>query len=205
MYDSKEYNRLVYEKMVQVALKANTAYYDNDDPIMSDYEYDEMMMGIKKFEKENPDLIDKNSPTQKVGGTASKSDLKKVKHIVPMLSLTDVFSMEEVNDFINKFDENTEYSAEEKIDGLSLSVRLARTPSGKIKLIQAFTRGDGTSYGEDVTENAKFISGIPLEIKDIIDDVKIDLLEVRCEVYLPVESFEKLNKIKEENGEKRCR
>ena len=206
MYDSKEYDRLVYEKMVQVALKANTAYYDNDDPIMSDYEYDEMMTGIKKFERENPDLIDEDSPTQRVGGTASKSDLKKVKHIVPMLSLTDVFSMEEVNDFLNKFEEDTEYSAEEKIDGLSLSVRMAKNPinpdSGKIELIQAFTRGDGTSYGEDVTENAKFISGIPLEITDIIDDVKIDLLEVRCEVYLPVESFEKLNKIKEENGEK---
>lgn len=180
-----------YRKMVKLANKANTAYYDNDDPIMEDPEYDALMRQIKAYEKEHPDQISKDSPTQHVGGTASKSSFKKVTHAVPMLSLQDVFSEEEVSEFLYNFSDETEFCVEEKIDGLSMS---ATYWNGV--LVRAETRGDGI-IGEDITENAKHIIGIP-EILPIA----IPTLEVRCEVYLPVQRFLEINKEKEERGEK---
>ena len=180
-----------YRKMVKLANKANTAYYDNDDPIMEDPEYDALMRQIKAYEKEHPDQISKDSPTQHVGGTASKSSFKKVTHAVPMLSLQDVFSEEEVSEFLYNFSDETEFCVEEKIDGLSMS---ATYWNGV--LVRAETRGDGI-IGEDITENAKHIIGIP----EILP-VAIPTLEVRCEVYLPVQRFLEINKEKEERGEK---
>ena len=180
-----------YRKMVKLANKANTAYYDNDDPIMEDPEYDALMRQIKAYEKEHPDQMSKDSPTQHVSGTASKSSFKKVTHAVPMLSLQDVFSEEEVSEFLYNFSDETEFCVEEKIDGLSMS---ATYWNGV--LVRAETRGDGI-IGEDITENAKHIIGIP----EILP-VAIPTLEVRCEVYLPVQRFLEINKEKEERGEK---
>ena len=183
-----------YERLINCAIKANEAYYDNDDPIMSDYDYDELMKEIKKIEAENPDIVSEKSPTQYVGGHASKSTFAKVEHSVPMLSLQDVFNIDEVNSFLDKQDSNMEYSVEEKIDGLSMSVTYENGV-----LVKAETRGDGY-IGEDITENAKHINGIPVYLKNETDG--LELLEIRCEVYLPVKRFLEINKEREDKGEK---
>ena len=180
-----------YEKLVSRIKEANTAYYDNDSPIMEDPKYDALMRRLKEIEKEHPEYVTADSPTQKVGGTPSKSSFAKVTHAVPMLSLQDVFSKQEVEDFINGFAEGTEFCVEEKIDGLSMSI----TYENGI-LTRAETRGDGM-IGEDITENAKHIRGIPTKLS-----VPVPLLEIRFEVYLPVNRFLEINQKKEENGEK---
>ena len=189
-----------YQEMLALAKAANTSYYDDDDPIMSDIEYDQLMQRIKAFEAEHPDLASTDSPTQYVGGTASKSTFAKVKHVVPMLSLLDVFSKSEVYAFLGKFGDDTQYDVEEKIDGLSLSVTYENGV-----LVRAETRGDGHTYGEDVTENAKHVNGIPLVLNPAWcnqENGHIKTLEVRCEVYLPVDAFLALNEQKESRGEK---
>ena len=152
--------RGTYDNLVAKAKQANKAYYDDDDPIMTDEEYDALMRDIKAFESDHPEFITSDSPTQYVGGTASKSSFAKVKHVVPMLSLQDIFSKSEVFAFLGKFSDDTRYCVEEKIDGLSLSVTYENGV-----LVRAETRGDGITYGEDVTENAKHVNGIPLKLK----------------------------------------
>lgn len=182
-----------YIELIELANKANKAYYDNDDPIMGDPEYDQLMMEIKMFEKENPECITLDSPTQHVGGTASKSSFAKVEHAVPMLSLQDVFSEEDVVNFVRQHPKDG-FCIEEKIDGLSMSVTYKNG-----KLVRAETRGDGY-IGEDITENAKFIHGIPINLKDPCEVV--EELEVRCEVYLPIDEFNRINKCLEDAGKK---
>lgn len=184
-----------YKEKVVLAQKASTAYYDNDAPIMEDPEFDALMQTIKAFEMEHPDQVDPDSPTQKVGGSTGKSSFAKVEHAVAMLSLQDVFDEKEISEFIEKID-TQDFCVEEKIDGLSVSVTYQDG-----KLIRAETRGDGF-IGEDVTENAKFIKGIPVRLDDKHLRDHINLLEVRCEVYLPVSRFEKIN-VKLENEGKR--
>lgn len=188
----------LYKEKVEEAKKANIAYYDNDDPIMTDEEYDVLMRSIKEIEAKYPDIVSSDSPTQYVGGT-TKNTLAKVKHEVPMLSLKDVFEKREVYEFLGKFNDETRFCVEEKIDGLSLAVTYLDGV-----LTTAKTRGDGVSFGEDVTESAKFIKGIPLKLKSLPNGAEnnIKLLEVRCEVYLPVESFLAINAEKELKEEK---
>lgn len=161
-------------------------YYNKDNPEISDYEFDKMMNELKKLEKEHPELITPDSPTQKVGGNQGKSSFTKVRHMVPMLSLQDVFSKEDVEDFISRFP-NEKFSVEEKIDGLSMSVTYRDG-----KLVRAETRGDGY-IGEDITENAKFVEGIPNTLNDGWKQEGIKELEVRCEVFLPVKRFDEIN------------
>lgn len=182
-----------YKKLVAEAKEANKAYYDNDEPVMADPEYDAMMLKIKEFEREHPEFIVPDSPTQYVGGTASKSSFAKVEHAVPMLSLLDLFSEEEVLDFVRKHPREG-FCVEEKIDGLSMSVTYKDG-----KLVRAETRGDGY-IGEDITENAKHINGIPLVLNDA--SKAVDELEVRCEVYLPVDEFMRINKELEDADKK---
>lgn len=182
-----------YKELVELANKANKAYYDNDDPIMGDPEYDALMLEIKAFEKANPSLVMKGSPTQHVGGTASKSSFAKVEHAVPMLSLQDVFTEDDVLDFVRQH-KGESFCVEQKIDGLSMSV----TYKDGV-LVRAETRGDGY-IGEDITENAKYINGIPNKLNDTFGVVKE--LEIRCEVYLPVDEFIRINKELEEAGKK---
>lgn len=189
-----------YKELIKQAKAANKAYYDDDDPIMADEEYDALMRDIKVLESEHPELITPDSPTHYVGGTASKSSFAKVKHVVPMLSLQDIFNKSDVYAFLGKFSDDTRYCVEEKIDGLSLSVTYKDG-----FLVEAKTRGDGHTYGEDVTENAKHVKGIPLMLNPVHSSQGggiIKTLEVRCEVYLPVDAFLALNEQKESKGEK---
>lgn len=164
----------------------NVRYYNDDNPEISDYEYDQLMLRLKELEKTYPELITENSPTQKVGGTAKRTAGTLVRHDVPMLSLQDVFSREEIEAFVRDIEarmENPVFVVEEKIDGLSLALRYENG-----MLSRAITRGDGVVQGEDVTENAKVI-------KDVVQKLKEPLpyFEVRGEVYMTKAEFEAVN------------
>ncbi len=169
----------------------NIKYYEEDNPEISDYEYDKLTQRLKKLEKENPEFITKDSPTQKVGGRTKKI-FSQVTHNVQMQSLQDVFSYEDVESFVDKvkeeYGENVQFIVETKIDGLSVSLEYE-----KGKLVRGSTRGDGF-VGEDVTENLKCIKDIPLTLNTA------ETIEVRGEVYLPRKEFEKINKELEEKG-----
>lgn len=170
----------------------NQAYYNEDNPLVSDAEYDLMMRRLRELEARYPELADEKSPSRRVGGEASEA-LNRVPHLYPMLSLQDVFSPEEVFAFADalraKFPEVV-FSVEEKIDGLSLGVRYR---DGRFEL--AHTRGDGHSYGENVSDNAKAIEGLPLQLKETLPAV-----DVRAEVYMPFEAFEAANRAQEAEG-----
>ena len=170
-------------------------YYNNDAPEISDYEFDQLMLKLKKLEAEYPELITKTSPTQMVGGVAKREAGVLVAHDVPMLSLQDVFSKEEVTDFVTSLQEqldNPEFVVEEKIDGLSLALRYRDG-----ELTQAITRGDGVVQGEDVTENARVIKDIKQKLKE-----QVPYFEVRGEVYMSREAFERVNERQELLGMK---
>ena len=158
-------------------------YYDDDAPEISDFEYDMLMNELKNLEKEYPEFISKDSLTQKVGGTV-KEGFAKVEHEVPLQSLQDVFSFEEVEDFdkrMRKENENISYVVETKIDGLSVSLEYKNG-----EFVRGATRGNG-QVGEDVTENLMTIKHIPKKLKEPIDII------VRGEVFIGKEDFEKLN------------
>lgn len=170
-------------------------YYNMDDPEISDYEYDSMMQELKKLEKEHPELVTPDSPTQRVGGTAKREAGVLVRHNVPMLSLQDVFSKEEVYNFVNEMKEqleDPEFVVEYKIDGLSMALRYE---DGVLKLAE--TRGDGINFGEDVTENAKVIPDVKKKLKDALP-----YLEIRGEVYMKLKDFDAVNETQELLGRK---
>ncbi|MBW9158084.1 NAD-dependent DNA ligase LigA [Clostridium tagluense] len=165
-------------------------YYNEDNPEISDYEYDQLMLMLKAIEKEHPELITLDSPTQRVGGNAKRKAGVLVKHNVPMLSLQDVFTKEEVYAYVNKKIEELEgptFVVELKIDGLSMALRYVEGI-----LTVAVTRGDGIIQGEDVTENAKAIKDVVRKLKD-----PIPYLEIRGEVYMASEAFDKVNQQQE--------
>lgn len=164
-----------------------TKYYDDDAPEISDFEYDMLMNELKNLEKEFPEFVSKNSLTQKVGGTV-KEGFEKVEHAVPLQSLQDVFSLEEVNEFCLKMQKEnvTEYVVETKIDGLSVALEYKNG-----EFIRGATRGNGL-VGEDVTENLKTIKHIPQKLKEPIDII------VRGEVFIGKEDFDKLNETLDE-------
>lgn len=170
----------------------NYRYYVLDSPEISDYEYDMMMRELENLEQENPELVTSDSPTQRVGGEPLK-EFKKVVHTVPLQSLQDVFSFEELKNYDvrvrNMLGRQPEYIVELKIDGLSVALLYENG-----KLTRGATRGDG-NVGEDVTLNLKTVKSIPLSIDDN------NLLEVRGEVYLPKKGFIELNEKREELGE----
>lgn len=170
-------------------------YYNQDNPEISDYEFDMMMKELKTLEKENPSLVTADSPTQKVGGNAKRTAGVLVRHNVPMLSLQDVFSKEEVVEFVTQMKEqltDPEFVVEYKIDGLSMALRYENG-----ELVLAETRGDGINFGEDVTANAKVISDVKKKLKD-----KPEYLEIRGEVYMKNEAFDKVNETQELLGKK---
>ncbi len=170
-------------------------YYNMDDPEISDYEFDMLMRELKAIEKEYPALRTPDSPTQKVGGTARREAGVLVRHNVPMLSLQDVFSKEEVYDFVEEMRrqlEEPEFVVEYKIDGLSMALRYEE---GELRL--AVTRGNGIEYGEDVTENAKVISDVVRKLK-----YPVPYIEIRGEVYMTNEAFDKVNERQELMGKK---
>lgn len=170
-------------------------YYNQDSPEITDYEYDMLMQELKVLEKEHPELLTPDSPTQKVGGTAKRTAGVQVRHNIPMLSLQDVFSKEEVYRFVEEMKEqldNPEFVVEYKIDGLSMALRYEE---GELKL--ALTRGDGINFGEDVTANAKVIRDVKKKLKSAPE-----YLEIRGEVYMTNASFDKVNETQELLGKK---
>ncbi|MCF0128560.1 MAG: NAD-dependent DNA ligase LigA [Pseudobutyrivibrio sp.] len=170
-------------------------YYNQDAPAISDYEYDQLMLKLKALEKEHPELVSLDSPTQHVGGNAKREAGVLVRHNVPMLSLQDVFSKEEVDSFVEDMQrelDDPEFVVEYKIDGLSMSLRYDNG-----LLVLAETRGDGINFGEDVTLNAR-------QLKDVIQSLKdpCEYLEIRGEVYMTQEAFEHTNELQELLGKK---
>lgn len=168
------------------------AYYTADAPVVEDAVYDEQYRDLQDLERAFPDLVTADSPTQNVGG-AVLPEFTKITHNIPMLSMGDVFSLEELTQFNQRIVTATkqpgEYSVELKIDGLAISLRYE-----KGRLVEGSTRGDG-NVGEDVTENLKTIKAIPQQLTEPID------LEVRGECYMPKTSFVKLNEQRERDGQ----
>lgn len=170
-------------------------YYNMDAPEITDYEYDMLMQELKNLEKEHPELVTPDSPTQRVGGTAKREAGVLVRHNVPMLSLQDVFSKEDIYNFVEEMKaqlDNPEFVVEYKIDGLSMALRYE---DGVLKLAE--TRGDGINFGEDVTENAKVIKDVKKKLKDALP-----YLEIRGEVYMKNKDFDAVNERQELLGKK---
>lgn len=171
-------------------------YYDDDAPEISDREYDMLVLELKEIEKAHPEWIRKDSPTQKVGGTAKRTAGVLIAHRVPMLSMNDLFEKEDIYKFVadckEKLGADTTFIVETKIDGLSMSLRYEHG-----KLVTAITRGDGRNSGEDVTANA-------LVIPDVVADLNKDIeyLELRGEVYMSDENFRLVNEKQELLGKK---
>ena len=177
-------------ELTKLLQDANYRYYVLDDPNMPDFEYDKLLRELEDLEAAHPELVAADSPTQRVGGEAI-SQFEKVAHPVPLMSLQDVFSLEELDEFLEKTLETypgTEFSVEPKIDGLSVALEYQDG-----HFIRGATRGDG-NVGEDVTENLKTIRSIPMTV-----DAPGRLI-VRGEVYMPKKSFEKLNAAQEAEG-----
>ncbi len=171
------------QELTEIINKANHDYYVNDNPTITDQEYDRYMEELIRLEKAHPEFKKIDSPTQRVGSEVISS-FNKVTHEIPMLSLGDIFNEDEIIEFderIKKTIKNPKYVAELKIDGLSVSLLYKNG-----ELVRAATRGDGV-IGEDITHNAKTIKDIPLRINKPID------IEVRGEIYMSKASFKKLN------------
>ena len=183
----------------------NNLYYNEDNPIISDMEYDFLIRELKELEQKYPELLEynkngENSPTEKIGGTASEK-FSKVRHRVPMLSLSNTYNISEIEDFdkrvkkiilaenIENNSKELEYILELKLDGLSISLIYENG-----MLVQAVTRGDG-QVGEDVTENIREIPTVPKKLKENVS------LEVRGEIILPISSFNRINQEREDEGE----
>ncbi len=185
--------------LVKEIRTADVLYYQKDRPEISDAAYDALRQELEALEAKYPELVTPESPTQTVGAKPSQG-FKKVRHVVPMLSLSNVFNEEELEDFLGRIrrflglaeDEAIEILAEPKIDGLSCCLRYEDR-----KLVLAATRGDGTE-GEDITENVKTIKDVP---KTFPEDAP-DIVEVRGEIHMRRDDFVALNKKQEEAGEK---
>lgn len=190
------------EELRRLILKHDYNYYVLAEPLISDENYDKLIKDLEKLESENPHLITFDSPTQRVGKDLTK-EFNPVKHKVPMLSLANTYDEQDLYDFDRRVKESLsetekiEYVVELKIDGASVSINYF---NGILKT--AATRGDGT-VGEEITNNIKTLRSVPLKI-DLSKEKKYKLkdFEVRGEVYMPIEEFEKLNRDRELKGEK---
>lgn len=186
-------------QLIQLIAKHNHAYYVMDQPTISDSEYDHLFHQLKALEEQYPDLVQSDSPTTKVGGQAL-SKFQSVTHVVPMLSLGNVFNQEDLFAFARRVEERlpnqkVQYEVELKLDGLAISLWYENGV-----LIRGVTRGDGET-GEDITQNVKTIRNLPKVLHS--DHFKIPrLLEVRGEVLMPKSGFEKLNAEQEAKGDK---
>ena len=194
-----------YKKLRSEIEYHNNLYYNEDNPVISDMEYDFLIRELKELEKNYPEFLGneedgENSPTEKIGGIASEK-FSKVQHRVPMLSLSNTYNISEIEDFdkrikkiiwtenVENNSKELEYILELKLDGLSISLIYENG-----ELVQAVTRGDG-QVGEDVTENIKEISTVPKKLKENVS------LEVRGEIILPISSFNRINQERQDEGE----
>lgn len=183
-----------YEKLKKEILEHMDNYYTRNNPTISDYEYDALMQELKEMEQAHPEWIKPDSPTQVVAHNLNKTGTD-IKHNIPMLSINDVFTLEDVSDWVDKVQSvfpDARFSVEQKIDGLSMTRRYSNK-----HLTMAETRGDGY-IGKDVTKNA-------LNVLDVNDTTEIsDYLEVREEVYMTHQNFERYNAFCERNGKKKA-
>lgn len=179
-----------YDELIEILKKANTEYYTLDNPTLTDREYDNLMDELLKIERDYPELLRKDSPSQHIGGEVI-SKFEKVRHVTPLMSIADVFNEEELIEWdkrIRKAVGEVEYVCELKIDGLSVNLTYENG-----NLVRAATRGNGT-IGEDISHNVKTIKSIPRTLKNP------DSLEIRGEIYMPLASFEALNEEREKDG-----
>lgn len=194
MSDQKTLDRL--QELTALIEYHNKKYFEEDAPEISDYEYDQLSLEMRAIEEEFPELVSPDSPTKKVGGRAKREAGVVIRHRQPLLSIQDVFTREEVTSFvegmIEKLGEHTEFVVETKIDGLSLALWYDNGD-----LTTAVTRGDGRIQGEDVTANARVI-------KDVVEhiDNAPEYLELRGEVYMDEEAFQRVNEEQELLGKK---
>lgn len=179
------------KELTRILMEANHKYYDLDAPEMPDFEYDRLLRELEDLEQQYPQYSFPDSPTKHVGGRAS-GKFEKVTHIVPLMSLQDVFSLEELTSFLDKVLEqypNAEFTVEPKIDGLSVALEYKNGI-----FTRGMTRGDG-AVGEDVTHNIRTIGNVPMVLTDAPEH-----LVVRGEVYMSKKTFEELNLRQEEEG-----
>lgn len=189
------------EQLRELIREHDYKYYVLAQPTISDYEYDMLIKELEVLEEANPDLITEDSPTQRVGKDITK-EFKPVTHSIPMLSLANTYSEEELFDFDRRVreglnGESPQYVVELKIDGVSVSMKYE---NGVLRT--AATRGDGV-IGEEITTNIRTVKSVPLKLKNL-SSIETDLsaIEVRGEIYIEVEDFKKLNKQRDLRGEK---
>jgi len=185
-----------YHKLIKEIRRHDQLYYGAAKPEISDYEYDQLIKKLEEMERQHPEWVTPSSPTQRIGKALTKG-FQEVVHSVPMLSLANTYSKEEVAGFIKRIHKLTErkeiaFCAELKMDGVAVSVRYE-----KGEFCQAATRGDGKK-GDDITHNMKTIRNLPLSLEG---KHLPEILEVRGEVFLPIREFQKLNAEKQEAGE----
>ena len=189
--EKKQAEKRIKELRQQVEYHAKK-YYDDDNPEISDFEYDKLMVELRNLEKEYPEFITKESLTQHVGGNV-KEGFKKVEHEVPLQSLQDIFNFEELYAFDERvkktLEDEVKYVVETKIDGLSVSLEYENGI-----FVRGATRGNGL-VGEDITENLKTIKNIPSTLKEPVT------ITVRGEVFIGREEFEKMNDERQKNEE----
>jgi DNA ligase (NAD+) len=175
--------RLRIQELIQIINQANHDYHTKDQPTITDFEYDKLLHELLDLEMKYPEFKEANSPTEKIGGTVLEV-FSKVTHLVPMMSLSNVFNQDELSNFderIRKVVDHYTYVTELKIDGLAVSLTYKNG-----EFLRAATRGNGV-VGEDVTSNVKTIKSLPLKLTENVD------IEVRGEIYMPHKSFKKLN------------
>ncbi len=179
-----------YNELIEIINEADYNYHTLDNPTITDQEYDKYLRELYTIESENPEIVRDDSPSKRAGGEILDA-FNKIRHKIPMLSLSNVFNEEEIKDFdkrIKKEGISPSYVCEQKIDGLSVSLHYEK---GRLKT--AATRGNGV-IGEEITNNAKTIKTIPLVLKEKID------IEVRGEIFMNKETFHKINKEREKVG-----
>lgn len=196
-----EHNSVIEQmrQLIQLIAKHNHAYYVMDQPSISDSEYDHLFHQLKALEQQHPECIQADTPTNKVGGQVL-SKFESVTHAVPMLSLGNVFNQEDLFAFARRIDERlpnqeVQYEVELKLDGLAISLWYENGV-----LVRGVTRGDGET-GEDITQNVKTIRNLPKVLSSQHQAIP-ELLEVRGEVLMPKQGFEKLNADQEAKGDK---
>lgn len=185
-----------YQKLIQEIRKHDHLYYVACRPTITDYEYDQLVKRLEAIEKEHPEWVTPSSPSQRVGKALTKG-FKQVVHKVPMLSLANTYSEEEIADFVKRVHKLLEkqdvpFCAELKMDGVAVTVRYE-----KGEYVRALTRGNGKK-GDDITQNLKTVRAVPLQLegKEIPD-----VLEIRGEAFMPIKAFQKMNRQKQESGE----